>query len=32
MARKPPVWLESIDSLTMEIENIGTLTKPVDLE
>jgi len=29
MARKPPVWLKSGDSVSIEIEKIGTLTNPV---
>lgn len=29
MARKPPLWLKSGDSVTIEIEKIGTLTNPV---
>jgi 2-keto-4-pentenoate hydratase/2-oxohepta-3-ene-1,7-dioic acid hydratase in catechol pathway len=29
MARKPPVWLKSGDSLSIEIERIGTLTNAV---
>lgn len=32
MARKPPVWLKPGDSVTIEIEKIGTLTNPVALE
>lgn len=28
-ARKPPVWLKSGDTVSIEIENIGTLTNPV---
>jgi 2-keto-4-pentenoate hydratase/2-oxohepta-3-ene-1,7-dioic acid hydratase in catechol pathway len=28
-ARKPPVWLKSGDTFTIEIESIGTLTNPV---
>ena len=32
MARKPPVWLQAGDSVTIEIEKIGTLTNPVALE
>jgi 2-keto-4-pentenoate hydratase/2-oxohepta-3-ene-1,7-dioic acid hydratase in catechol pathway len=29
MARKPPVWLKSGDTVTIEIEGIGSLTNPV---
>jgi 2-keto-4-pentenoate hydratase/2-oxohepta-3-ene-1,7-dioic acid hydratase in catechol pathway len=29
MARKPPVWLKSGDTITVEIEKIGSLTNPV---
>ena len=29
MARKPPLWLKDGDSVTIEIEGIGTLTNPV---
>jgi 2-keto-4-pentenoate hydratase/2-oxohepta-3-ene-1,7-dioic acid hydratase in catechol pathway len=32
MARKPPVWLKAGDSVTIEIEKIGSLTNPVALE
>lgn len=32
MAAKPPRWLKSGDSVTIEIENIGRLTNPVTLE
>jgi 2-keto-4-pentenoate hydratase/2-oxohepta-3-ene-1,7-dioic acid hydratase in catechol pathway len=32
MARKPPRWLRPGDSVSIEIENIGTLTNPVILE
>ena len=32
MARKPPVWLKAGDTVTIEIEKIGTLTNPVALE
>ena len=32
MARKPPVWLKAGDSVTIEIDTIGTLTNPVALE
>jgi len=32
MAHKPPRWLKPGDSVTIEIENIGTLTNPVALE
>ena len=32
MARKPPVWLQPGDSVTIEIEGIGKLTNPVVLE
>jgi 2-keto-4-pentenoate hydratase/2-oxohepta-3-ene-1,7-dioic acid hydratase in catechol pathway len=32
MARKPPVWLKPGDSVTIEIEKIGTLTNPIALE
>jgi len=28
-ARKPPVWLKSGDTVSIEIEKIGTLTNPV---
>jgi len=30
--RKPPLWLKSGDSVTIEIENIGALTNPVTAE
>ena len=30
MARKPPLWLKSGDVMTVEIENIGKLTNPVE--
>jgi 2-keto-4-pentenoate hydratase/2-oxohepta-3-ene-1,7-dioic acid hydratase in catechol pathway len=29
MAQKPPLWLKSGDTVTVEIEKIGTLTNPV---
>lgn len=29
MARKPPVWMKSGDTVTIEIEGIGSLTNPV---
>ncbi|HKB56135.1 MAG TPA: fumarylacetoacetate hydrolase family protein [Lacunisphaera sp.] len=29
MARKPPVWLKAGDTVSIEIESIGTLTNPV---
>jgi len=32
MARKPPVWLKPGDVVTVEIEKIGSLTNPVELE
>jgi 2-keto-4-pentenoate hydratase/2-oxohepta-3-ene-1,7-dioic acid hydratase in catechol pathway len=32
MARKPPRWLRPGDSVSIEIEKIGTLTNPVTLE
>jgi 2-keto-4-pentenoate hydratase/2-oxohepta-3-ene-1,7-dioic acid hydratase in catechol pathway len=32
MARKPPRWLRPGDSVSIEIERIGTLTNPVALE
>ncbi len=32
MARKPPVWLQPGDSVTIEIEKIGALTNPVAAE
>lgn len=32
MAAKPPRWLRPGDSVTIEIENIGALTNPVELE
>ena len=32
MARKPPVWLKPGDSVTIEIEKIGRLTNPVEIE
>jgi 2-keto-4-pentenoate hydratase/2-oxohepta-3-ene-1,7-dioic acid hydratase in catechol pathway len=32
MARKPPVWLKPGDSVTIEIEKIGSLTNPVEIE
>jgi len=32
MARKPPRWLRAGDSVTIEIEKIGTLTNPVQKE
>lgn len=32
MAAKPPRWLKQGDTVTVEIENIGALTNPVQLE
>lgn len=32
MARTPPVWLRSGDTVSVEIENVGTLTNPVSSE
>lgn len=32
MARKPPVWLKAGDTVSIEIEKIGTLTNPVVVE
>jgi len=32
MARKPPLWLKPGDDVTIEIESIGRLTNPVELE
>ena len=32
MAKNPPVWLQPGDSVTVEIEKIGTLTNPVERE
>lgn len=32
IARKPPVWLKPGDSVTIEIDKIGALTNPVELE
>ena len=32
MAAKPPRWLKPGDSVTIEIEKIGALTNPVELE
>jgi 2-keto-4-pentenoate hydratase/2-oxohepta-3-ene-1,7-dioic acid hydratase in catechol pathway len=32
MARKPPVWLKPGDKVTIAIEGIGELTKPVIAE
>jgi 2-keto-4-pentenoate hydratase/2-oxohepta-3-ene-1,7-dioic acid hydratase in catechol pathway len=32
MAMKPPCWLKPGDSVSIEIEKIGTLTNPVELE
>ena len=32
MARKPPVWLQPGDTVTVEIEGIGELTNPVEEE
>jgi 2-keto-4-pentenoate hydratase/2-oxohepta-3-ene-1,7-dioic acid hydratase in catechol pathway len=32
MARKPPVWLKPGDTVSIELEKIGTLTNPVVLE
>jgi 2-keto-4-pentenoate hydratase/2-oxohepta-3-ene-1,7-dioic acid hydratase in catechol pathway len=29
MARKPPLWMKSGDSVTIEIEGVGSLTNPV---
>ena len=29
MARKPPLWMKTGDSVTIEIEGIGSLTNPV---
>lgn len=29
MARKPPIWLKAGDSVSIEIEQIGTLTNPI---
>jgi 2-keto-4-pentenoate hydratase/2-oxohepta-3-ene-1,7-dioic acid hydratase in catechol pathway len=29
MARKPPLWLQDGDEVTVEIEKIGALTNPV---
>jgi 2-keto-4-pentenoate hydratase/2-oxohepta-3-ene-1,7-dioic acid hydratase in catechol pathway len=29
MGRKPPVWLKAGDTVTVEIEKIGTLTNSV---
>ena len=31
-ARRPPLWLKEGDTVSMEIENIGTLTNPVRSE
>ena len=32
MARKPPVWLKPGDTVSIELEKIGTLTNPVIAE
>jgi 2-keto-4-pentenoate hydratase/2-oxohepta-3-ene-1,7-dioic acid hydratase in catechol pathway len=32
MARKPPAWLKAGDTVSIEIESIGTLTNPVAVE
>ena len=32
MARKPPLWMKAGDSVTIEIEGIGSLTNPVEEE
>jgi 2-keto-4-pentenoate hydratase/2-oxohepta-3-ene-1,7-dioic acid hydratase in catechol pathway len=32
MAQKPPRWLQPGDSVSVEIEGIGTLTNPVASE
>ena len=32
MARKPPLWLKNGDVVSIEIEHIGKLTNPVQLE
>ena len=32
MARKPPLWLKPGDEVTVEIEGIGSLTNPVEME
>jgi 2-keto-4-pentenoate hydratase/2-oxohepta-3-ene-1,7-dioic acid hydratase in catechol pathway len=32
MALKPPVWLKPGDTVSIEIDGIGTLTNPVVLE
>ncbi len=32
IARKPPVWMKPGDSVTIEIDRIGALTNPVELE
>jgi len=32
MGHKPPTWLKPGDSVTIEIEKIGSLTNPVVLE
>jgi 2-keto-4-pentenoate hydratase/2-oxohepta-3-ene-1,7-dioic acid hydratase in catechol pathway len=32
MARKPPLWLKAGDTVSIEIEKIGTLTNPVEAE
>jgi 2-keto-4-pentenoate hydratase/2-oxohepta-3-ene-1,7-dioic acid hydratase in catechol pathway len=32
LARKPPVWLKPGDDISVVIENIGTLTNPVEAE
>ena len=29
MARKPPLWLKTGDTVTIDIEHIGQLTNPV---
>jgi 2-keto-4-pentenoate hydratase/2-oxohepta-3-ene-1,7-dioic acid hydratase in catechol pathway len=31
-ARKPPRWLTPRDKVSIEIEKIGTLTNPVEIE
>jgi 2-keto-4-pentenoate hydratase/2-oxohepta-3-ene-1,7-dioic acid hydratase in catechol pathway len=32
MGRKPPLWLQDGDTMTVEIEGIGELTNPVKAE
>ena len=32
MAMKPPVWLKAGDTVTIEVEKVGKLTNPVELE